>query len=70
MTTRKIAVMRSSSVRTHAGGGGSACSGLDDALVSLETLVVEVLGLLRGGGDRDIASGLGLRMRGRIGAEV
>ena len=63
MTIRKMPVTRSSSVRTQAGGGGSACSGSYDELLSLVTLM---LGSLRGGGDADISSGFNFRMRGRI----
>ena len=67
MTMRKRAVTRSSTVRTHAGGDGSACGMEDVELLSLVTLLeVDVLGSAKAGGDRDTSSGLGRCMRGRI----
>lgn len=66
-----MAVMRSSSVRTQAGGVGSTCRVWDVELLSLVMLfVVDVLGPDRAGTDRDTSSGLGRCMRGSIVAEV
>ena len=66
-TMRKSAVMRSSTVRTQAGGDGIACGVEDVEPLSLVTLVeVDVPGSAKAGGDRDTSSGLGRCMRGRI----
>lgn len=71
MTTRKMAVTRSSSVKTQVGGGGIACGAEDVELLSFVTLfAVGVPRPLKAGGDRDTSSGLGRCARGKMIAEV
>ena len=66
MTTRKMAVMRSSTVRTQAGADGISCVVEDVELLSLVMLLeVGAWGAGKAGGDRDISSGLDRSMRGR-----
>ncbi len=68
MTMRKRAVRTSSTVRTHAGGGGIACGEADVEPLCL--VVLETLGFGMAPDDRDTSSGLGRCMRGRIVAEL
>ena len=67
MTIRKTAVMRSSTVRTQAGGDDISCGVEDVGLLSLVTLFeVGFPGAGKAGGDRDTSFCLDRSMRGRI----
>lgn len=71
MTMRKLAVMRSSSVRTQGGRGGSARRVEDVALLPLvRFFVMDVLGPVKAGCDRDISLGVDPCLCRRIVAEV
>ena len=67
MTMRKSAVMRSSAVRTQAGGDGIAC-GVEEVELLFFVSLLEVgrLGSVKGAGDRETSSDLERCRRGRI----
>ena len=68
MTMRKTAVMRSSTVRTQAGGDGISC-GVEDVelLLFLVTLLEPgFTGTGKVGGERETSTGLDRSLRGRV----
>ena len=67
MTIRKMDVMRSSAVRTQAGGDGISC-GVEDVELLFLVMLLEVgfPGGGKAGGDRDTSSGVDRCARGRM----
>ena len=65
MTTRKMAVMRSSMVRAQAGADGMSC-GVEDVELLSGDVGGGFLGAGKVGGDRDTSFGLDRSMRGRM----